>query len=171
VKKIAVFGKPGNGKSSLSKKLALATGIKVHHLDSILYRKNGEQIDGAIYDKEHENILSCDSWIIDGFDNMESFDRRIVMAYTLIYIDLPYVVSYWLVTKRFLKSLFAKPEGWPDGCSVLKGTIQSYKVLKSCRRFWNKDLLQKLEDISKNKSLYVIRSISELNRFVEENRA
>jgi adenylate kinase family enzyme len=110
VKKIAVFGKPGNGKSSLSKKLALATGIKVHHLDSILYRKNGEQIDGAIYDKEHENILSCDSWIIDGFDNMESFDRRIVMADTLIYIDLPYVVSICTLMAPLICGLMEPPK-------------------------------------------------------------
>lgn len=39
MKKIAVFGKPGSGKSTLSKNLASATGIKLHALDSILYKK------------------------------------------------------------------------------------------------------------------------------------
>ncbi|WP_290517344.1 hypothetical protein [Alcanivorax sp.] len=41
MKKIAVFGKPGSGKSTLSKALALATGIQLHQLDSIVYKKMG----------------------------------------------------------------------------------------------------------------------------------
>ena len=169
MKKIAVFGKPGSGKSTLSKNLASVTGIELHQLDSILYKKNGDRVDRQTYDREHGIILSSDSWIIDGFDLLESFNKRIDVADTLIYIDLPYIVSYWLVTKRFLKGLVAKPEGWPDGCSILKGTLQSYKMLKLCPKFWNDDFLQTLEKKSTNKSIYVIRSISELNSFINEN--
>ena len=164
MKKIAVFGKPGSGKY-----LASATGILLHQLDSILYEKNGDRVDRKTYDREHEDILSSDSWIIDGFDLIEPFKKRLDVADTLIYIDLPYVVSYWLVTKRLLKGLFVKPEGWPDGSSVFKGSLQSYKMLKLCPKFWNDDFLQKLEKKSPNKSIYVIRSISELNRFINEN--
>ena len=169
MKKIAVFGKPGSGKSTLSKNLASATSIKLHALDSILYKKNGDLVDRTTYDKEHENILSSDSWIIDGFGPIESFNKRLDVADTLIYIELPYAISYWLVTKRLLKGLVVKPEGWPDGSSVLKGTLESYKVLKLCPKFWNEDFMQRLEKISDHKSLYVIRSISELNYFIDRN--
>ncbi|MBI3188979.1 MAG: adenylate kinase [Gammaproteobacteria bacterium] len=168
MKKIAVFGKPGSGKSTLSKNLALATGIQLHQLDSIVYKKNGDLADRKTYDRVHEKILSSNSWIIDGFGPIESFFKRLDAAETLIYIDLPYVVSYWLVTKRLLKGLLVKPEGWPDGSSILKGTLASYKTLKLCPKFWNDDFMQKLEEISANKSLYVIRSISELNTFVDK---
>ena len=169
MKKIAVFGKPGSGKSTLSKSLASATGIQLHALDSIVFKKNGDRVDRVTYDEQHESILSSDSWVIDGFGPIESFNRRLDVADTLIYIELPYIISYWLVTKRFLKGLFIKPEGWPDGSSVLKGTLESYKVLRLCPKFWNKSFMQKLEKISINKSIYVIRSISELNSFVEKN--
>ena len=168
MKKIVVFGKPGSGKSTLSKSLASATEIQLHALDSIEYKKNGDRVDRVLYDEEHENILSSDSWIIDGFGPIESFNKRLDVADTLIYIELPYIVSYWLVTKRFLKGLLIKPEGWPDGSSILKGTLESYKVLKLCPRFWNDRFMQKLEKTSTNKSLYVIRSISELNSFVDK---
>lgn len=169
MKKIVVFGKPGSGKSTLSKKLAAATGIKLHALDSIVYKKNGDLVDRKTYDEEHENILSSDSWIIDGFGPIESFNKRLDVADTLVYIDLPYVISYWLVTKRLLKGVVVKPEGWPDGSSVLKGTLESYKVLKLCPKFWSDSFMQKLEKISTNKYLYVIRSISELNSFVDKH--
>lgn len=169
MKKIAVFGKPGSGKSILSKRLASATGIKLHALDLIVYKKNGDRVDRRIYDKKHEKILSSESWIIDGFGPIESFYQRLDRADTLIYIELPYVISYWLVTKRFLKGLVVKPEGWPDGSSILKGTMESYKVLKLCPKFWNDSFMQKLEKLSANKSLYVIQSISELNSFIDHN--
>ena len=167
MKKIAVFGKPGSGKSILSKKLSLASGIKLYPLDLIVYKKNGDLVERKTYDAAHEKILNSGSWIIDGFGPIESFNKRLDVADTLIYIDLPYVVSYWFVTKRFLKGLFVNPEGWPDGSSVLKGTLASYKVLKRCPTFWNDDFMKKVEKHSTNKSLYVIRSLSELNSFVE----
>ncbi len=169
MKKIAVFGKPGSGKSILSKRLASATGIQLYALDSIEFKQNGERVERTIYNREHEKILSSDSWIMDGFGPVDAFDKRLEAADTLIYIDLPYYVSYYLVTKRFLKGLFVKPEGWPDGCSVLKGTVQSYKVLKLCPKFWNADFMQKLESMSTDKSVHIIRSMSELNGFVEQN--
>lgn len=168
MKKIVVFGKPGSGKSTLSKNLASATGIKMHALDSIVYKKNGDLVDRKMFDEKHENLLSSDSWIIDGFGPIESFNKRLDVADTLIYIDLPYIISYWLVTKRLLKGMVIKPGGWPDGSSILKGTLESYKVLKLCPKFWNDSFMQKLEKTSANKSLYVIRSISELNSFVDE---
>jgi adenylate kinase family enzyme len=167
MKRIAVFGKPGSGKSTLSKSLASATGIPLHQLDSIVYKHNGDLVDRDTYDKAHGNILASESWIIDGFGPLPSFNKRLDVADTLIYIDLPYPLSYWFVTKRLLKGLFVKPEGWPDGSSILKGTLESYKFLKLSPKFWNDDLLQKLEQLSKYKSLHVIRSLSELDGFIE----
>lgn len=169
MKKIAVFGKPGSGKSVLCKRLASATGIHLHQLDSILYKQNGDLVETKAYNKEHNKILTSDSWIIDGFDKIETFNQRLDHADTLIYIDLPYTVNYWFVTKRLLKGLFVKPDGWPDGCSILKGTLQSYKVLRLCPKFWNDKLLKKLKEISSQKNLYVINSITELNDFIEMN--
>lgn len=169
MKKIAVFGKPGSGKSILSKNLSSASGIKLYPLDSIVYKNNGDMVDRNLYDTQHGHILSSDSWIIDGFGPIESFYERLDAADTLIYIDLPYVFSYWFVAKRFLKGMFIKPEGWPDGSSVFRGTMQSYKTLKLCPKFWNESFMQKLEKIANGKSLFVIQTISELNGFVDAN--
>ncbi|MBN3562928.1 P-loop NTPase family protein [Aliamphritea spongicola] len=172
MKKVAVFGKPANGKSTLSKQLAAATGISLYPVDSLLYQPNGQEVDRQAYEAVHDKILASDEWIIEGFgplSSQASFNRRLEEADTLVYIELPYWVTYWLVTKRLLKGVFRKPEGWPEGSSVLKGSLQSYKVLKLCPKFWNDDFLQRVEKLSTNKSLHVIRSVSELNSFVEQH--
>lgn len=132
MKKIAVFGKPGSDKSTLSKELASITGIQLHPLDSIVYKQNSGQ---SNYDKAHDNILAKYSWIIDGFGPRASFNERLAAADILLYIDLPYEVNYWLVTKRLLKDLFIKFEGWSDSGSVSKGSIEFFKTSKLCPMF------------------------------------
>lgn len=169
MKRVAVFGKPGSGKSTLSKALASATDIQLYQLDSIVYKKNGDLVDRETFDEAHEKILSEECWIVDGIGPIDSFNRRLEIADTLIYIDLPYHTSYWLVTKRLLKSIVKLPEGWPDGSSVLKGTLESYRVLRLCPRYWNKSFMRRMEKLSADKSLYVIRSISGLNNFVRQH--
>ena len=163
--KIAVFGKPGSGKSTLSKALAAATGIPFHPLDLLQYQQNGQPVERAIFDKAHAAILANDRWIIDGLGPMALFKQRIEAADTLIYIDLPYASSYWFVTKRGLKSFFVKPEGWPEGSSVIKGTLQSYKTLKRCPAFWNEAFTQRIEALGAEKTVHIIRSVDALNRF------
>ncbi|WP_394125456.1 adenylate kinase [Vibrio hepatarius] len=166
MKKVAVFGKPGSGKSTVSKALASALGLPLHQLDSIVYKPNGEFVARKEFDATHNDILRSEAWVIDGLGPITSFNERLAAADTLIYIDLPYSVSYWFVTKRLLKGLLVKPEGWPDGSSILKGTLNSYKTLKLCPKFWNDDFLSKLMEHKSSKEVYVIKTVSELNDFV-----
>ncbi|WP_415890965.1 shikimate kinase [Neptuniibacter sp. SY11_33] len=167
MRKVAVFGKPGSGKSTLSKALAKVTGLPLHQLDSLFYQQSGEPVTREIFDKTHEDILASDSWIIDGLGPLGAFKKRLDAADTLVYIDLPYLTSYWLVTKRLLKGLFIKPEGWPEGSSVLKGSIQSYKMLRLSPSFWNDEFMAEVEGTAKDKSVFVIRSLEELKAFIE----
>jgi len=167
--RVAVFGKPGSGKSTLSKALAAASGIPLHPLDSMVYLANGEPVDRATFDAAHDAVLASERWIIDGLGPLASFNQRLTEADTLIYIDLPYWLSYWLVTKRLLKGLRVRPEGWPEGSSVLNGTLQSYRMLRLSSGFWNADFQTRLDSLAEGKTLHIIRSLAELNRFVEQS--
>ncbi|MBC3767119.1 adenylate kinase [Neptunicella marina] len=167
MQKVAVFGKPGSGKSTLSKALAKARDLPLYQLDSLVYQPNGELAPQDLFEQQHQKILQSEHWVMDGFGPLSAFNQRLAAADTLVYIDLPYAISYWLVTKRLLKGLFVKPEGWPDGSSVLKGSIQSYKTLRMCPRFWNEDFVKNLKQLAAGKSLFIIRSLDELNHFAE----
>lgn len=168
--KIAVFGKPGGGKSTLSKNLSAVTGIKLYPLDLIEYRKNGERIPREEFSAKHTALLANDNWIIDGLGTLESFWLRIDAADTLIYIDLPYYVHYWWVTKRLLLSIFTKPVGWPEGCSVLKGTLAGWKYLRLSPRFWTPDLFDEIQRRGTNKDIHRITSVKDLNQFIKYYR-
>lgn len=166
--KVVVFGKPGGGKSTLSRKISAETGIKLCALDLIEYKKNGERVSPEEYSKKHADLIGADNWIIEGLGTLESFWLRIDAADTLIYVDLPYSVHYWWVTKRLLKSFFVKPEGWPEGSSVLKGTLASWKYLRLSPKFWTPELFEKIQYRGKDKDIYRITSVKEINNFAKQ---
>jgi adenylate kinase family enzyme len=164
--KIIVFGKPGGGKSTLSRKLSDATGISLCPLDLIEYKQNGERVSPEEYTIKHAELIGKERWIIEGLGTLESFWTRIDAADTLIYVDLPYCVHYWWITKRLLKSAVVKPEGWPDGSSVLKGTLASWKYLQLSPKFWTSELFKKIESHAAGKKIYRISSVKEINNFI-----
>lgn len=166
MKKVVVFGKPGGGKSTLSRKLAATTGIELCSLDLIEYKQNGERVSAEEYSQGHAKLIAPDNWIIEGLGTLKSFWCRIDAADTLIYVDLPYSIHYWWVTKRLLKSFIVKPEGWPEGSSVLKGTLASWKYLKLSPKFWTPELFEEIEFRGKGKDLHRINSVKELNNFL-----
>lgn len=168
MKKVAVFGKPGGGKSTLSKQLSALTGIQLCPLDLIEYEKNGERVSPEVYFKKHAQWIDSDNWIIEGLGTLESFWLRIDAADTLIYIDLPYFIHYWWVTKRLLKSFYVKPEGWPKGSSVLKGTLAGWKYLRLSPKFWTPELFEKIQSRAHGKVIYKITSLKELNSFTQQ---
>lgn len=166
--KVAVFGKPAGGKSTLAKNLSAQTGIKLCALDLIEYRKNGERVSREEYTNKHAEWINADNWIIEGLGTLESFWLRIDAADTLIYVDLPYYVHYWWATKRLLKSGFVMPQGWPEGSSVWKGTRASWKYLRLSPGFWTPELFEEIQRRGQGKDIHRITSVKEMNKFAKQ---
>lgn len=168
MKKVAVFGKPGSGKSTLSQKLADVSNIPLHFLDSIEYDQNGNKVPKQVFTRQHEQLLANPAWIIDGLGTISSFEQRLKEADTLVYIDLSYATCYWLVTKRLLKGIFTNPKGWPKGSSILKGSINGYKYLRLSPTFWNANFSNKLQNLANEKQIYVLKNLTEVRAFTEQ---
>lgn len=163
MKKIFIFGKPGGGKSSLSKQLSATTGIQWHSLDLLQYQSNGKPVSSDAFAYQHAELIGLDRWVIEGFGTLNSFWLTVEAADTLIYLDLPYSVHCWWVTKRLLKSLFVKPEGWPEGSSVLKGTFASWRYLRLSPSFWTPELFEKIQARGAGKDIHRLTSVHQLN--------
>lgn len=134
MKRVAVFGNTGGGKSTLARRLAELTRLPLYPLDLIKFRVGGGKVLHEEYLKAHADLLRRDEWIIVGFGDVASAWERFSKADTLVYIDLPLVTHHWFVTKRLIKGLFATPEGWPENSPIWSSTMDSYKVLWLCHR-------------------------------------
>lgn len=131
IKKIAVIGNGGGGKTTLSRALSKMYRLELTHVDSIQYLP-GMQTRNV---EETRNILnqisSGDSWIIDGFGPLDVMDRRFQLADRIVFIDFPLWRHYWWCTKRQLKSIWFPRSEIPDGCNeaTLSRTVELFKIL------------------------------------------
>ena len=65
LKRVAIFGNAGGGKSTLARRLTGITGLPLHSLDLIKYRVGGGEVPHPEYLEAHAKILSGESWISD----------------------------------------------------------------------------------------------------------
>ncbi|MFC3146277.1 isopentenyl transferase family protein [Piscinibacterium candidicorallinum] len=158
--KIAVFGPPGGGKSTLSAALAQATGAPLVALDLVQYLPGGGQLSNEAFHARHAEIISQPAWVIDGVGTAQTFPELLRAADVLVYVQRPMLLHYWWVTKRLIKSPFAKPLGWPERSPILRGTLTSYRYLRLSERFWTPAFKGRLRawQASGEKRVFFIRS-------------
>lgn len=170
MRRVAVFGNAGGGKSIVARGLAEATGLPLYALDLIQFRAGGEAVLHEEYLKVHADLLGRDRWIIDGFGCMASAMERFAAADTLVYIDLPLVTHYWWTTKRFLTAPFLHPEGWPADSPISRSTLHCYRVLWRCHRGLTPRYRQLVADGASAKRVHHLRSPAAMQAFLAKVR-
>jgi adenylate kinase family enzyme len=174
MKKVAVFGNAGGGKSTLSKKLAQITGLPLHILDKVQYRwrslsegeSRGVAVPAEEYKRIHAQILATDRWIIDGFGCIETLWPRLDAADSLVFVDLPLYLHFWWVTKRMLTGGLKPPIGWPENSPILKSSMNSYRVLWLCDKYLTPKYREYIENAQSIKNVYHLRSSQQIEQFL-----
>jgi len=166
MKRVAVFGNAGGGKSTLAKRLAELTRLPLYPLDTIQWKAGGDPVPHEEYLRAHADLLRQDTWIIDGFGCAASAWERFSQADTLVYVDLPLATHYWQVTKRLVKGLWVAPEGWPDNSPMWSSTMASYRVIPLCHREMTPRYRQLVADAARSKRVHHLRSPAEMTAFL-----
>lgn len=84
--KAIILGPSGSGKSTFSVMLHNATGLPLYHLDNIWWNADKTHISRPEYDLKLNDLLSRDSWIIDG-DYSRTYEPRIAACDTVFFFD------------------------------------------------------------------------------------
>ncbi len=167
MKKVAVFGNAGGGKSTLSRRLSEITNLPLYVLDKIQYKPGGIQVPYEEYKRSHEEIIAKDEWVIDGFGCLETVWLRLSKADTLVYIDLPLYVHFWWVTKRFITGFFIPPKGWPENTPLWKSSMNSYYTLWLCHQRLTPKYRDYVLQAKNTKKVYHLQSTKQIRKFFE----
>ncbi|MDZ7785570.1 MAG: AAA family ATPase [Candidatus Saccharibacteria bacterium] len=100
MKRVAIIGAPGSGKSTFARELAEKTGLPLIHLDFYYH-----QTDKNYYENKEawfarvKKIIARDEWIMDG-NYSTTIPERLARADIIIYFDLPRWLTMYRVLKR-----------------------------------------------------------------------
>ena len=111
MKRVIVIGCPGAGKSTFSRKLSAKTGLPLYYLDMIQHRPDRTVVGRDEFDKQLENILSQDKWIIDG-NYARTLPVRLNHCDTVFFFDIPLEVCLDGIKSRLGKERVDMP--WTD---------------------------------------------------------
>lgn len=167
MRRVAVFGNGGAGKSTLARRLSELTRLPLYHLDQIQYRKGGDKLPHDEYLAAHAELVRRDAWIIDGYGCTPSSWERFAAADTLVYIDLPLLISYLRVTKRFVKSVLGDPEGYPEGSPMWRSTIQAYRVIPLCEKHLAPKYRELMSEAAGSKRIHHLKSPRAVRDFLD----
>ena len=109
MKKIAVIGCPGSGKSTLSVRLGQITGLPIFHLDDYYHTRTWNPADGKREWREFQNeLVARPEWIIDG-NYKGTLSIRVGAADTIVFLDFPRWLCVYRVLQRRLRQLCGRP--------------------------------------------------------------
>ena len=157
--KIIVIGCPGSGKTTFSEKLCDRINLPLFHLDAIWHRADRTHISRDEFDARLSQILSLDSWIIDG-NYSRTLERRISACDTVFLFDLASEVCIDGATERLGKKRCDMP--WVD-------TELDPDLRREIEEFGEKNLptiYELLEKYKYGRMIVVFKSRAEADEFI-----
>ena len=100
MKRIAVVGSPGAGKTTFVRKLGAKTGLPIVHLDFYYHQTEHDYYNNKeAWIARVGELINTDEWIMDG-NYTSSLELRFERADTIIFFDVPRRVAMQGVMKR-----------------------------------------------------------------------
>ncbi len=169
MRRVAVFGTTGSGKSWLAERLADRTGLRMVELDALFWGRDWQPAPVELLRHRVECETREDGWIVVGnYGQVRDLVWR--PADTLVWLDLPLPVVMWSLLRRTVKRAVTREELWGTGnreslatAFLSRNSILLY-ALKTHRR--NRErFAQECEALAGEKRIVRLRSRRDVERF------
>ena len=165
MRRIAVIGNGGGGKSTLARALGKHLGISVHEVDEVQWLPGWRRAPLDEVAPILEGWAADDSWVIDGFGPWPVIDRRMSRADTIVYVDLPFRTHLWWSGKRQVVSLI-RGRAW-GGQSAPPPSLLMFRTLRRVHAM-RPDLLELVTKNGRAAKLVHLRSPRDMTRWLDE---
>jgi adenylate kinase family enzyme len=168
MRKVALLGNAGGGKSTLGARLSRRTGIALYSVDELQWKPGGVRVADEEFERIHDEILARDSWIIDGFGTYPSYMRRLEAADTIILIDHALWRHYWWTARRNFLSPFRTPVGFPENTPLVRQSVSIAKFMWWVHKNFTPTNRRMIERYAATKQVFHLRSPKDLRSFCRE---
>lgn len=144
VRRVAIIGSPGAGKSTFARRLGDITGIEVFHLDRLFWKPGWVETPREEWRALQQQLVQNESWIMDGHYGA-TMDIRIQAADTVIFLDLPRRVCLWRIAKRVIRYLGRTRSDMAEGCPE-KIDLEFIRYTWGFRRREQAKIVRRLEE-------------------------
>lgn len=163
-KKVILVGSAGSGKSYLSKLIAKYTKLPLIHLDNEYWKPGWTETPKAEWLEKQKELVSGDSWIIDGNYN-GTLELRFAAADCIIFLDMNRFKCIYRVLKRHGKKRSDLPAYLEE-----KKDKEFLAFINWIWRFPTKgrNKILELHKQYSEKPFIVLKNRKEVNRFVKD---
>lgn len=163
--RIAIFGRPGSGKSTFSVNLSEKLNLPLYHLDKYFFAAGWQERPYDDFLRDQQKIVATKNWIIDG-NSLKSLGIRYMNADVAIYFYLPMRICLFRIFKR----LFHRDPRIKDRAENCPTKVD-WKLIKYMWKFdtqvQTRGGLNYLKQLYPNVSFYKVQSDSEATELMK----
>lgn len=169
MRRVAIIGTSGSGKSVLARRLGELLGLEVIHLDRYFWQPGWVEPPRDRWRETVAALAARERWVMDG-NFSSTVDLRLPVADTIIFMDFPRWRSLWGIAVRWLRFRGRTRPDLAPGCfEQLDWTFLRWvwRFPKTHRPL----VLAKLDQYADGRTVLVLRSPADMHSLLAALRA
>lgn len=164
MRRVAIVGNGGGGKSTLAARLGRAHDLPVHSVDQVQWRPDWVAAPTEEVSAVLDEWASGERWIIDGWGPMQTIERRLQRADAIIFVDFPLWMHFWLAAERQIGIARGIDRADPIAeCDDLRVTRRLFETIWRMDQESRPKLVELIEANRAGKAFWHVRSVDELD--------
>ena len=166
MKRIALIGPGGAGKSTLARQIGEKTGLPVIHLDSLYWHEGWTETPKDVWKQTVQDLARREAWVMDG-NYGGTMDIRLAAADVIVFLDLPPALCLLRVLRRQIRYRDRSRPDMALGCpEKLDPTF--LKWIWNYRRDRRPEILERMRRHGEGKMLCHLTSAAQVRRFLSQ---